>query len=284
MSDIRRHSLFLVLAACVLLSINAVGKQPAPASDSVESNLPQPEWVKLYGREQGIAEPVLIQPATSLQSDCKGQKRDGRVKLSFVVDSNGFPRNLVFERALANEVDLLALKLILNTRFHPATLNGSPVAIGSSVDMHLQACAEETKDQSGKASGVLRLRYPAEEKFEDWRDPPAQANLAPIAMPPGMQAERKPVNNHFTPPKLLNQPDTPDGKGRSGTFSFVVVVDEHGIPQVRETLTSTDQTLLPQVIQCIRNTRYQPALNDGMPVPARITLGLNIRSLVQGPS
>jgi hypothetical protein len=278
MSDIRRQSLLLVLAACALLSKGADGQQPPPARDSVESNLPQPEWVKLYSREQGITGPTLIQPATSLQSECKGQKSDGRVTLSFVVDSNGLPRNVVFEKALASEVDLLALKLLLNSKFQPAMLNGTPVAAGQSVEMRLQVCSEVTKDQSGKRSGFLRLRYPPEEKLEGWHNPPAQANLAPIAMPPDMQFDKKPPSGDFTPPMMLTHPTPPDAKGHPGSFSFLVRVDEHGILQIQETLKSTDPQLLPLVMQCVRNTRHQPALYNGMPVPARSTIGMDIES------
>lgn len=278
MSCIRRDSHLLILAACAVLAIKAVGQQSPPAQDTVESKLPPPEWVKLYSRDQGITQPIPIESVSSFQSECKGQKRDGRVKLSFIVDSSGFPRNLVFERALANEVDLLALKLMMNTKFQPATLNGSPIAAGRSVEMRLQVCTEEITDQLGKAHAVFRLRYPPEERFEDWRNPQTQANLAPIAIPPGMWAELEPVNSHFTPPKILAHPQPPDAKGRSGSFSLVIVVDEHGIPQVKETLKSTDPTILPQVVQCFRNTRYRPALNDGMPVPARLTERLDIQS------
>lgn len=270
----RTESLSLVLGA--LLSIGAGGQQPPPAPDPIESNLPQPNWVKLYDREQGIAEPLLNQPVYFLQSECKGRKLDGSVRFSFVVDSNGFPRNVVFERALAHEIDLLALKLMLSRRFQPAVLNGSPVAVGRSVEMRLRVCAEQTPGPYGKIDGSLRLRFPPEEKFEDWHHPPAQVNLAPISMPPGMQADHERISSHFTSPKELAHPAPPNTKGRDASFSFNVLVDEHGIPQVVETLKATDQTLLPQFIQALRDVRYIPARKDGMPVPAHITVTLKI--------
>jgi hypothetical protein len=278
MNDLRNHTLLLVLVACAFLSTSAVGQPPSPTPDSVEANLIQSDWVTLYSHEQGVTEPVAIWPAAPLQSDCKLQKLDGRVKLSFVIDSNGIPRNLVFEQALANELDLLAIKLMLNAKFQPATLNGSPVAVGRSVEVHLQACEVETTDQSGKASTVFRLRKPAEEKLEVWRNAPTRANLAPITTPPGLLEALEQAHIYSIAPKPLIQPKSPDSKGHSGTFSFVVILDEHGIPQVREALKSTDQWLLPQVIQCVRNFRYQPARIDDMPVPTRITVGMDIKS------
>jgi len=268
----------MVLAAGSLLLTGAGGQQPPPASESVQSNLPQPEWVKLYGGEQGVTEPKLIQPEYALQSECKGQKSEGSVKLSFVVDSEGQPRNVVFGRALANGIDLIALKLLLKSRFEPAVLNGSPVAVGRSVEMRLQVCAEESKDQSDETGASIRLRLPPEERFEDWHHPPVQANLAPIAILSGVMAEKSPTGSHFTAAKILIAAKRPDAKGRSGDFFVSFIVDEHGIPRSLVVLKATDQTLLPQVLQCVRNTRYQPALNDGMPVPAHYTMGINFRS------
>ena len=285
MNDIRFLSLLLTLAASMLLSINSAGQQPPLAPDSVASNLrqpenlPQPEWVKLYSREQGITEPTLIQPDYSLQSECKGYKVGGSVKFAFVVDSNGLPRNVVFERALGNGVDLVSLRLMLDSKFQPATLNGSPVAVGRKVEMRLQICTEEKKDPSGRVDTVFRLRLPPEEKFAEWPDPPVQANLAPISMPPGMRAEHDPTSSNFTHSKSLILPRPPDVKGHAESFLVSLTADEHGIPHDLKVLQFTNRTLLPQILECIRNMRYQPALKDGMPVPALTTIGIDIQPL-----
>ena len=206
-----------------------------------------------------------------------GQKLEGSVKFSFVVDASGNPRNVIFERALANGIDLLALKLMLESRFQPAVLSGSPVPAGREVEMRLQLCAEQRTDQSGKTGVFLRLRLPPEEKFEDWHRPPAQVNLAPISMPSGILAGSN-NSSHLILEKCVARPPAPDGKGRSASFSISLVVDEHGIPQDVKPLKSADQTLLPQIIQYIRDFRYQPATNDGMPVPTQGTVDLDIKS------
>jgi outer membrane biosynthesis protein TonB len=264
----------MALAFGALVLTGAEGQQPPLSSDPGELNLPQAEWVKLYGPEQGINAPILMQSTYALQSKCAGAKAGGDVKFSFVVDSRGLPRNVVFEQALANEIDLLALKVILNSRFQPAMLNGAPVAVGRSAKMHLQICSEQTTDQSGKTRFTFRLRSNPEETVGDWNHSSAQANLAPIVIPPGICADRE--SNGFTPPTLLVHPPPPDAKGHSGKFSFKVLVDEHGVPQDLEVLKSTDPALLPQVTLCMRNLRFKPALKDGMPVPAHITEGLDI--------
>ena len=264
----------MALVFGALVFTRATGQQPSVSPDSVELNLPQPEWVKLYSPERGISAPVLLQSAYPSQSECLGTKAGGDVRFSFVIDSNGLPRNVVFEQALANEIDVLALKVMLSSKFQPAMLNGTPVAVGRSVRMRLRTCAEQTTDQSGKTKFTVRLRSEPEEKFDDWHHPPAQANLAPIVLPPGIHADR--MSSGLAPPTVLVHPPPPDAKGHSGKFLFKILVDEHGVPQDLEVLKSTDSTLLPQVTLSMRNMRFKPGLKDGMPVPAHLTVGIDI--------
>jgi hypothetical protein len=105
-----------------------------------------------------------------------------------------------------------------------------------------------------------------------------------MPMPPGTQADNEHISSHFTPPKGLAHPIPPSIKGHDATFSFKVLVDEHGIPQAVETLEATDQTLLPQFIQVVNGIRYTPALKDGMPVPAHITVTLKVTKEGMPPS
>jgi TonB family protein len=274
--NFRPQVFFLALAVGTLVPQVVNGQPPTPASETADSDFPEPEWVKLHEAEQGITDPVPIQTDYSLQSDCRGKKVGGEVSFSFVVDSGGHPRNVVFERALANEVDLVALKIMLSSRFHPAILDGSPVAVGRSAKIRLEVCAEQVADQSGKTTSTFRLHSKPEEKFESWRHSPAQANLAPIVMPPDVHADS--WSSGLTPPKALMHPSPPDAKGHSGTFSFKVLVDEHGVPQDLQVLKSTDSSLLSQVVQCMNNMRFKPATKNGMPVPAHITEELTIRA------
>ena len=272
MNLIRAHAL-LIAAFAAFLSIGAGVQDSKSPPVSGESNFPQPEWVKLYSREQGASAPVLIQLAGNFENDCKGLKRGGSVKFSFVVDSSGLPRNVVFERALANEIDLIALKLMLMSRFHPAMLDGNPVAVGRSVEMRLQVCDEQTKDSSGQVRGSSRLRSLPEEEFKEWEHSPDRANLAPDPMPHGLLANRGKING-LTPPKQLARPELPNLRGHSGSLFVEGFVDEHGIPQELKPVKHTDDELLPVFLQFFRNVRYQPAMKDGMPVPCHFTESL----------
>lgn len=262
------------LDSILCIAIAASSQQPPalkdlpPYPETRVSNIPQPERVVLANNAVGLVDPVLIPGETPpLSKDCKGTKDAGSVTLSFVVDATGQPRNVMFKKALANQIDLLALQILLDSRFHPATLNGAPVAVGSDVEIHLQVCIEP---KPGTTQELVRLRAPKTEKFMDWQHPPAEANLAPIHMPPDAIADAEKQGPGFSAPKSIAL-NMPDAKGMSGSFAFGVLVDEHGLGHIEKVLGATNQKLLPIAAEAIHNTRHTPALKDGMPVPTHRT-------------
>lgn len=270
------------LAPVILAGILASPQQPPSASQNLPqypetrvSNLPKPEHVELYSDVAGLVEPVLIPGETPpLSSECKGTKDSGAVNLSFIVDAEGQPRNVVFKKALANQIDLLALKILLDSRFQPATLNGSPVAVGRDVEMHLQVCIEQSP---GTTDELIRLRSPKTEKFSSWHHAPAEANLAPVPMPADALADAEQPGTGFSTPKTLANKML-DAKGMSGSFAFGVLVDEHGLAHIQKVLLSTNPKLLPIAAKVIQDFRHTPALKDGMPVPVHTTESLEINS------
>lgn len=270
------------LAAFISVAIVASPQQPPAALNTLPryletrvSNLPQPEQVELYNSAKEMVEPVLIPGQTlPLSNECKGTKDSGSVTLSFIVDAEGQPRNIVFKQALANQIDLLALQILLDSRFQPATLNGSPVAVGRDVEMHLQVCIDQ---KPGTTVELVRLRSPKTEKFSGWRHAQAEANLAPVKMPPDALADAENPGPSFSTPKTIAHKMF-DSKGMSGSFAFGVLVDEHGLDHIEKVLESTNPNLLPIAARMIQSIRHIPALKDGMPVPVHQTESLNITS------
>ncbi len=265
--------------AAVIIAIAASAQKPPAATPQLPrypetrvSNLPQPQHIRLYNGASGLVEPVLITSETpSLSSVCKGTKDSGSVTLSFIVDDNGLPRNVVFKQALANQIDLLALQILLDSRFQPALLNGSPVSVGRDVAIRLQVCIEESPDGTGK----IRLRSPKTEKFNDWRHAPAEANLAPVPMPADALADGENIGPDFSDAKDIAHKSL-DPHGMSGNFAFGVLVDEHGLGHIEKVLQSTNPKLLPIAAMMIQNVRHTPAMKDGMPVPLHLTERLEI--------
>lgn len=258
-----------------LASAGTAAQQPQPYPDTVASNLPKPEKVKLYNSVPGIVEPVLLpEQFPPLSSKCHGSKDSGTVTFSFVVDANGEPRNAVFKRALANAIDLLALQLLLMARFQPATSSGAAVAFGRDVEMHLEVCNEK---QPATGQGVARLRSAPELKFSNWRRAPEQANLAPAHKPDDAQGDHERPGSDFTLPRVIAR-YMPDSHGMSGSFEFGVRADEHGIDHIEKVLKSTNPALLPVATAFILSIRQTPAMKDGMPVPVHFTANVDINS------
>ncbi len=231
--------------------------------------------MKLHNNEPEVAEPVLLpQQFPVLSSKCDGAKDTGTVTLSFVIDAKGEPRNVVFKRALGNQIDILALQILLESHFQPAMLNGASIAVGRDAEIHLEVC---TEPQPGTINAVTRLCKPQIEKFTDWRHSPGQANLAPLHMPADAQADHEKPGADFTTPKAIAHRML-DTKGLSGSFEFGVLVDEHGIDHIEKVLKSTNPALLPVAVAMILSIRQTPAMKNGMPVPVHLTAGLNIGS------
>lgn len=251
-------------------------KVPPPFPETTISNLPAPEWVALGNDVPGVVEPVLV-PRTIQETSggCKGLKESGVVVLSFVIDSSGQPRNVMFKEALGTQVDLLALQLLLTSRFKPAMANGAPIAFGRDVSMKLDVCTERI---AGEAKVSTRLSGALKEQFQNWRNAQTRANLAPLHMPPDTIADAEKVGvDGFSLGKAITRREY-DSRGMSGKFNFGVLVDEHGVSHVQRVLQSTNPSLLPIAVEMIQSVRHTPALKDGMPVPVHFSEGLEIKS------
>lgn len=271
------------LFAAVVLVTAVAHSQQVPAElknlprypESRVSNLPAPEKVQLFNSATGVAEPVLLpKQMPSLSDKCDGEKQEGNVTLSLVVDSNGDPRNVMFKRANGNQADILALQILLDSSFQPAMQNGSAVAYGMDAEFHLQVCVEK---QAGTSNEITRLRSPLKEKLVKWRNSPAEANLAPLHMPADALADAEKPGAGFTTVKNIAH-QMLDAKGLSGVFVFGLLVDEHGIGHIEKVLKSTNQALLPIAAKMILSSRYIPAMKDGMPIPVHGTEGLESNS------
>jgi hypothetical protein len=240
------------------------------------SNVPPPERVQLVNNLAGVVEPVPISPPLSAySSQCKGFQESGSVTLAFIVDANGNPRNVMFKNVLENQLDLLALKILLLSRFTPATIDGTPTAFGQDVDIHLDVCTEK---QPGSTAEVTRLRSAATQKFVPWRKAPAEANLAPLKMPTDAIADAENVKDGgLVPPIRIPQHRAFDTRGMTGSFAFGVLVDEHGIGHIQKVLRSTNPPLLPIVSVMIESMRRIPAMKNGMPVPVHVIEGLTLQ-------
>jgi hypothetical protein len=157
----------------------ASGQQTTPSAPSQLAD-DQPERVKVYAVGPGATAPQLLStsPIQIDAGECK-KKVDSKVIFSVLVDSTSQPRNLMFLKPLGNEMDKFALQVASPDRFTPGTHNGVPAVIGQTLEVGLQACVEEQKDDAGNKSLLYRLRSQPSQEFRPLVDPPDEAVLAP---------------------------------------------------------------------------------------------------------
>jgi periplasmic protein TonB len=90
--------------------------------------------------QKGVSVPeVIYSPEPSFSDEARKAKFQGVVLLMLIVGKDGHPYNIRVRQSLGMGLDEKAIEAVKNWRFHPATLNGQPVAtqIGVQVDFHL---------------------------------------------------------------------------------------------------------------------------------------------------
>jgi len=145
-----------IVALFVGLGISFSGSQQTGPSAPPKPDS-QPARVKVYSVGPDVTAPELLPLNLTGMStgNCK-KKMDGKVVLSALVDETGQPRNIMFLRPLGTDLDKLALQLATADRFNPGTHDGKPVVVAQSVELNMQACLEETKNDAGKKIPWLR--------------------------------------------------------------------------------------------------------------------------------
>jgi outer membrane biosynthesis protein TonB len=285
----------MLAAMACLAPAGCLGQQGAPVTATPVAN-PTLEQVKLFNDVRGFMAPILI-PVDKRQPEgtCNGPKEDGDVKFSFIVDLNGRARNIAFEKALGNDVDYSALRIMENDRFEPAEFNGAPVASFGALDMQFESCGLAEKDKSERKTEsviipTLRIQsYDFSFRPQAVRaDGQTEVILAPISDSLETPTHVEKVGGEVTPPIVIHSAEAEFSDyarrhriGGSGNLS--VVVDEHGFPHDVQLDTADpdskvlDPSLVLNAISAIRQYRFKPAMKNGMPVPVQIQIEVDFR-------
>lgn len=89
---------------------------------------------------KGMSPPqVIYNPEPTFSEEARKSKTQGRVTLLVVVGKDGLPYDIHVRESLGMGLDEKAIEAVNTWRFHPATLNGQPVAtrVEVEVDFHL---------------------------------------------------------------------------------------------------------------------------------------------------
>ena len=259
------------------------GAQTPNASDAPSQADDRTDRAEVYSAGPGVTLPKLLTPPEmpAASGKCRS-KQEARVTLSLIVDSQGRPRNVTFDRPAGNEFDELALITLKLDHFEPGTYQGTPAAVALAMEMHLQACVERTKDAAGKNASTLRLRSLPEQSVENSSQPEQEVVLAPVDDPHNGSDHLARVGRGVTPPRTILQreaqfSDYARQKKIQGTCIVSLTVDAHGMPQNVHIVRSIEPSLDQNAVESVRNYRFKPAMMNGMPVAVAISVEVAFR-------
>jgi TonB family protein len=240
----------------------------------------KPERVKVYAVGPDVTAPELLplDMAPIAAESCE-KIVDGKVVLSVIVDAKGNPRNLMFVSPLGTELDRFALKIAAADRFKPGTYEGAPVAVAQTLDVDLQSCLVETKDDQGKKAYRLRLRSLPEQTLENLPHPPEKAVLTAG----NSFVYSYPLPSGIKLPVILNHGNAEFTEAaRAAKFKGVCllsfVVDKQGMPQNIRVERPLGMGLDENAIKAVSQYRFKPAMLDGEPVafPTHVEVNFKI--------
>ncbi len=264
------RTLWVTVLFVVLGTSFICGQQSsAPATDA------QPTRVKVYTVGPDVTAPELLPFKQGQLHTGKCNKVDGGVVLSMLVDTKGSPRNIMFVHPLGSDLDRFALQVAAADRFKPGTHDGVPVVVAQSVEVGMQTCVEEKKDEAGKKNYRLQLRSHLEQKFFPIFQPPEEAVLTVVNS--NLEDPRIAAVHDFraesgvSHPVLLSHVEAvfTDEARRAkyqGTCLLSLIVDEHGMPQNVHVVKKLDYGLSENAVDAVKQYRFKPAMKDGMPV------------------
>jgi TonB family protein len=256
------------------------GQQSSPAPSPLPDA--QPVRVKVYAGGPGVTAPELLPPSplpNPAEKCKKKQEVDGKVVLSVLVDATGQPRNLMFLYPLGNDLDKFALQIVSADRFKPGTHDGAPVVVAQSVEVNLQACVEQKKDDADKKTYWLRLRSQPVQKLGTLPQSPEEAVLTAIDLPLDVMSNATArfyqVGGGVSAPVLLNFPpaqfsDEARRAKYQGTCRLSLVVDTKGLPQDVRVEQPLEYGLSEKAIEAVSRYRFKPAMKNGVPVPVKL--------------
>lgn len=277
----------LIAALFVVSSASFFGGQQTGASAPSPVPDVQPARVMVYAVGPGVTAPELLplnlDPIPA--GKCK-KKEDGTAVLSFLVDTAGRPRNIMFLRPLGTDLDRLALQIVAADRFNPGTQDGAPVVVALSVEVGLQTCVENMKDDAGMNVFPARLRSQPKQKLGILSPPPEN-----VVLRAGAPSLEDSINgfprvyhagNGVTAPVVLHfaEAEFSDEARRAkyqGVCILSIVVDTKGMPQYVYVTRPLGYGLTEKAIEAVSRYRFKPAMKDGRPVSVIVAVEENFR-------
>lgn len=218
---------------------------------------------------------------TDLYSEQCSRKYEDDATFSLIVDEQGRARNVYFLSGEGNQLDRVATRLAILNQYTPAQHHGSAVAVEGVLKVHFSACIVRGTDAAGQSTDLIKLTSIPQLSFTPSSTSLPNVELLAYKIDP---ASGDPVLQYpkiaqgtITRPVLIYQEDIkfPPDK-RTGTklnmcmVQFTVGTD--GKTHDLSVLHCSDPAFAQSSLEATRKYRFTPATQNGLPVPARISV------------
>lgn len=258
-----------LLALLALTAGTARAQQELPPSTDdgpmhIQQARPQPDKDGVYAVVPGIVNPIVLERvAATYPADASPSEIDGFSLLSLIVDSNGTPSGIQVQQSHGPAFDAAAIEAVKQTKFQPGTLDDKPVPV------RIYARIRFFDD--------LRPAYP---RIINRIAPTGGLNGGFAQRPMGTVfgrnnlSDRPPVATYTAPAEYSEQAR----KAKfNGNVIVSVLVTEEGLPIDPQVTRSAGMGLDEKAVECVLQYRFKPAMKDGAPAEARISVEVNFR-------
>lgn len=232
--------------------------QAGSALNMAAQQPPTPDADGVYRLGPGIAPPMLINAVpASYPTDATESDRPHVCILSVVVGVDGNASSVHVVNPNPGPLDDAAIAAVHKSQFQPGMLNGKPVPVLIQVRVpffHLATAVPRIILRSAQANN----------RQQAWQNDPL------------------PMRNGVMPPRPINfaNPEYSDEARRKRIQGVVLVsalVNEEGNPIDYRVEKSLGYGLDEKAVECVSQYRFTPAMRDGQPVAARVTIEVNFR-------
>lgn len=257
----------ILLALPVLLALTAIAaraqQELPPSTDDgpmhIQQAPPRPDKDGVYAVEPGIVVPLVLERAPAIYpADAAPGDIDGFSLLSLVIDSDGTPSGMQVVQSHGAPFDAAAIDALKRSRFQPGTLAGKPVPV------RVYARVRFFQDQRPAYPHLINRLMPA----EGFAQPPRGNRFAQHLY------DKPPVPTYTSPAEYSEQ-------ARKAKFNGAVIVsilvNEEGIPIDPQIIRPIGMGLDEKAVESVLQYRFKPAMKDGVPVAARISVEVNFR-------
>jgi len=215
-----------------------------------EASAPAPDQDGVYEPAPGVELPKLIDAATMAYPSDEPTGNGPRICIvSLVVGSDGVAADVKVIRSLNPVVDKIALDAVKNAHFEPGTVSGKPVPVRTDVSLHFFG-REDTATLK-----VLQRKY-----------------SGPMIAAKGYDVPPKAV--HTVEAEFSDQARR---EGKSGNVLVSLIVSEEGMPTQVHVVRGAGMGLDEKALAAVSQYRFRPAMKDGKPVAAQISVEVSFR-------